>query len=502
MQLFHSLLTWFIKQRIGQIEHFLKNPLDVQEELCIKLIKKAKNTSWGELYDYGSINSIKAYKERVPLQDYESIKPHIKRLMHGEQNVLWPSKITWFAKSSGTTNDKSKFIPVSKEAFEDCHFKGAKDLMSMYCNNNPDTKLFAGKGLIMGGSHQINQLNAESYYGDVSAVIMQNMPFLAQLIQTPERSVALLEDWEEKIEKIMENCMEENVTHVVGVPTWTIVLIKQMLERTGKSNLLEIWPNLELYIHGGVSFKPYQEQFRDLIPSSGMHYLETYNASEGFFGIQDQNRAHDMLLMLDYGIFYEFLPVEEMGSDSPHTLQLDEVECGRNYAIVISTNAGLWRYTIGDTIKFTSINPFKIQVSGRVKHFINAFGEEVIVDNTDRALAQACHECGAIVKDYTVAPIYISGEEKGGHEWLIEFETEPTDIAKFTEILDAKLKSVNSDYEAKRHKDIALKLPVVHSLSEGTFYEWLRSKGKLGGQHKVPRLSNNRDYVEQILEFA
>jgi len=502
VQLFNSLLTWFIKQRISQIEFFLDHPHEVQDELRQKLIKKAQGTTFGQKYGFASIKNISDFKNNIPLHDYDSIKPYVENMMRGAQNVLWPTKISWFAKSSGTTNDKSKFIPVSKEAFEDCHYKGGKDLMSLYCNNNPDTSLFAGKGLILGGSHQINQLNSDSYYGDVSAVMMQNMPFLAQLIQTPDLSVALMDDWEEKIEKIMQSSMKENVTHLVGVPTWTMVLIKEMLKRTGKKDLTEIWPNLELYIHGGVSFTPYAEQFKELIPANNMNFIETYNASEGFFGIQDSNDANDMLLMLDYGIFYEFIPIEDMGSDNPRTFQLHEVDVDTNYAIVISTNAGLWRYMIGDTIKFTSLKPFKIQVSGRVKHYINAFGEEVIVDNTDRALAKACNLMSADVKDYTVAPIYFSGAEKGGHEWLIEFEKEPADLHEFTKVLDAELKAVNSDYEAKRHKDIALSLPVVHSVNPGTFYEWLRSKGKLGGQHKVPRLSNNRDYLEEILELV
>jgi len=422
--------------------------------------------------------------------------------MKGEHNILWPTKISWFAKSSGTTSDKSKYIPVSKETFEDCHIKGGKDLMSIYCNNNADTKIFSGKGLILGGSLQDNELDSESQCGDVSAVMMQNMPFLAQFIRTPDLSVSLLEDWEEKIEKICELTINENVSNIVGVPTWTLVLLKKICEKTGKRNLMEIWPNLELYVHGGVSFTPYKEQFQQLLQSKELQYYETYNASEGFFGIQDRADADDMLLMLDYGIFYEFLPLEDLNNDHPRTLQLDEVEVDKNYALILSTNAGLWRYTIGDTIKFTSINPFKIQVTGRTKHFINAFGEEVIVDNTERALTLACQKTGAVVKEYTVAPVYITGHDKGCHEWLIEFETPPNDLAHFTTILDDSLKDINSDYEAKRFKDIALKMPIIHSIEKGTFYNWLKSKGKLGGQYKVPRLANDRKYVDELLTFA
>lgn len=500
--LFNSILTWFVRLRIDQIEHFIKNPLEVQKEVFQKLILSAKNTEWGKKFDYSSIKTMHDFKNRVPLQDYDSLKPYINRIMEGEQNVLWNSEITWFAKSSGTTSDKSKFIPVSKEALEECHYKGGKDLMSIYCNNNPDTQIFAGKGLIMGGSSQVNQLNPNSFYGDVSAVIMSNMPFLASLIRTPDLSIALMDNWDEKIEKIARTTIKENVTHIVGVPTWTIVLIKRIFELTGKNNLNNIWENLELYIHGGVSFTPYRDQFQQLISSQKMNYLETYNASEGFFSIQNENKAEDMLLMLDYGIFYEFIPAENFGREHPKSLQLDEIETNINYVVVISTNAGLWRYVIGDTIKFTSISPFKIQVTGRTKHFINAFGEEVIIDNADKAISETVKLTGAKVKEYTVAPIYLSGKSKGGHEWLIEFEKEPDDIGHFAKILDDQLKSINSDYEAKRFKDMALTMPVIRKMKENTFYNWLKSKGKLGGQNKVPRLSNDRKYVDDLLQFA
>lgn len=500
--IFNTFLTWFVRQRIDQIEFFIKNPMEAQQKVFLDLITKAKNTEWGKKFHYQTIKTIKDFKNRIPIQDYETLKPFINRMMKGEQNILWNSEISWFAKSSGTTSDKSKFIPVSEEAMGDCHFKGSRDLMSIYCNNNPDTKIFGGKSLIMGGSSQVNQMNEKSYYGDVSAVMMSNMPFIVNILKTPDLSIAMMENWDEKIKKIAQNTVKEDVTNIVGVPTWTLVLIKRIFEITGKKNLSEVWQNLELYIHGGVSFTPYREQFEKLISSPKMKYYETYNASEGFFGIQNENNAEDLLLMLDYGIFYEFLPMEEIGKENAKTLQLDEVELNKNYAIVISSNAGLWRYKIGDTVKFTSLSPFKIQVTGRTKHFINAFGEEVIIDNSDKAIAEASKKTKSVVREYTVAPIYFSEKSQGGHEWLIEFEKEPNDLNEFTKILDESLKAVNSDYEAKRFKNMALQIPLIRKMKDGTFYNWLKSKGKLGGQNKVPRLSNDRKFVEEILNFS
>ncbi|MBP7398984.1 MAG: GH3 auxin-responsive promoter family protein [Chitinophagales bacterium] len=463
------------------------------------LVQTAKDTNWGQRFDYTSIKTFSDYQNRFPVQDYDFFKTEIERIMKGEDNVLWPGTTSWFAKSSGTTSDKSKFIPVTKVSLDDCHFKGSRDLLAMYLTNQPESNLFAGKGLVMGGSHQVNQLNEYSRFGDVSAVMMQNLPIFAHLVKTPNLSIALMSEWEEKIEKMAQHTVKQNVTHIAGVPTWTIVLIRRLFEITGKNNLRDVWPNLELYIHGGVSFKPYREQFNQLIRGDDMNYIETYNASEGFFAFQDRLKADDMLLILDNGIFYEFIPVEEFDKEFPRTISLAEVEVGKNYGLVISTNAGLWRYKVGDTIRFTSTHPFRVQVSGRIKHFINAFGEEVIVDNSDEAVRKACLATGAIIKDYTAAPIYFSGEGKGGHEWIIEFDKQPNDIKIFTEVLDNTLQSINSDYEAKRYKNIALELPVIHIAPQGTFYNWLKSRGKLGGQHKVPRLSNERNYIEEIL---
>lgn len=501
MAIVNSIFTWYMKKRIHQIELFMKYPLDVQEEWLHSLISSAKHTEWGKLYDYKSILTVNQFKERVPIQNYDTLKPYIERMLKGEQNILWPSEIKWFAKSSGTTSDRSKFIPVSEEALEECHFKGGKDMLSIYCNNRPNTQIFTGKGLVLGGSHQINQLCDNIHYGDLSAVLIKNLPMWAEYYRTPDISIALMDNYEHKIEKMAQATISENVTNISGVPTWTIVLAKKVLEITGKNNLLEVWPNLELYFHGAVNFNPYRQQFKELIPSKKMYYLETYNASEGFFGIQDQDNSEELLLMLDYGIYYEFLPLENIDEKEPQTLSLEQVELHKNYAIIISTNAGLWRYLIGDTVQFTSLAPFRIKITGRTKHFINAFGEEVIIDNAENALAKACQITNAKIKDYTACPIYFKGEEVGGHEWIIEFETQPTNFEQFIDVMDQTLREVNSDYDAKRFKDMALRRPKVHNAPINTFYNWLKFKGKLGGQHKVPRLANNREYVDEILTF-
>lgn len=501
MAIVNSIFTWYMKKRIHQIELFMKYPLDVQDEWLHSLISSAENTEWGKLYDYKSILTVQQFKERVPIQNYDTLKPYIERMLQGEQNILWPSEIKWFAKSSGTTNDRSKFIPVSEEALEECHFKGGKDMLSIYCNNRPDAQMFTGKSLVLGGSHQINQLCEDIHYGDLSAVLIKNLPIWAEYYRTPDMSIALMDNYEVKMDRMAEATIKENVTSISGVPTWTIVLAKKVMELTGAKNLLEVWPNLEVYFHGAVNFTPYREQFKELVPSSEMYYLETYNASEGFFGIQDQSNSEELLLMLDYGIYYEFLPLEHLDDENPKTLSLDQVELHKNYAVIISTNAGLWRYMIGDTVHFTSIHPFRIKITGRTKHFINAFGEEVIIDNAENALTKACAVTNAKIKDYTACPIYFSGEEAGGHEWIIEFEQQPTDFEQFVDVMDQTLREVNSDYDAKRFKDMALRRPKVHNAPKDTFYNWMKNRGKLGGQHKVPRLANNREYVDEILKL-
>jgi len=501
MALLNSIFTWFMKKRIHQIELFMKYPHDVQEEWFQSLIATAEATEWGKKYDYTSILTPEIFKERVPIQDYDDIKGYVDRMIKGEQNILWPSDIKWFAKSSGTTSDRSKFIPVSEEALEECHFQGGKDMLTIYCHNRPENRVFTGKSVVIGGSSQINNFSPDSYYGDLSSILIRNLPFWAEFKRTPNMEVTLNPNFEEKIEQIAQITLKENVTSLAGVPTWNIVMAKRILEITGKDNLLEIWPNLEFYGHGGVSFKPYREQFQKLIPSENMYYLENYNASEGYFGLQDQSDSEDLLLMLDYGIYYEFLPTERMQEENPSTLRLDQVELGKNYALIISTNAGLWRYKIGDTIKFTSLSPYRFQISGRTKQYINTFGEEVIVDNAEQALAEASKLTQARIKDYTAGPVYFKDAQAGAHEWVIEFEQQPNDFKRFCEILDAKLREINSDYDAKRFKDMALRQPIVHNAPVDTFYKWMKSRGKLGGQNKVPRLSNNREYIEPLLKL-
>jgi hypothetical protein len=503
MALINSVLSWLMKQRIHQMELFMKYPHEVQFDWFSQLLSQAKNTEWGRIYDYKSITRPEEFKSRVPLNDYESIKPYVERLRKGEQNILWPTEIKWFAKSSGTTGAKSKFIPVSEEALEECHFKGGKDLLSIYCNNHPETLLFDGKGIAMGGSRQVMEVSNDSFYyeGDLSAIIIQNLPFWVEFRRTPNLSIALMDEWEQKIERMAAETIGHDVTSASGVPSWTLLLFRRVLEMTGKSNILEVWPRFELFIHGGVNFLPYRDQFSRLLPSPKVNYLETYNASEGFFGIQDRDLADDMLLMLDYGIYYEFLPLDQLGKTGAETRSLDQVETDVNYAMVISTNAGLWRYMIGDTVTFTTLNPYRIKITGRTRNFINAFGEEVIIDNAEKALAIACEKCQAIVSEYTAGPVYFKDGNRGAHEWLIEFEQPPADLGYFINTLDNALKSLNSDYEAKRYHDMILGEPIIRIMLAGTFYAWLKMKSRLGGQHKVPRLSNDRKYIEEILQM-
>jgi len=487
--------------RLWRIENWSNHPVAAQREVLQDLVTAAQYTTFGRKYHFSKLFSLKEFKKNVPIHEYDNLKPYILRMMDGEKNVLWNTPVTWFAKSSGTTSDKSKFIPISDESLQDNHFKASKDLLSNYYKNFPSSDLLTGKGLVVGGSHQISKVNEEIQYGDLSAVLMQNSPFWGQWIRTPELSVALLDEWEEKIEKLAQVTAEENVTSLAGVPTWTLLLLKRILEIKGKTTIKEVWPNLELYINGGVSFVPYKEQF-DKIIGGKINYLEIYNASEGFIAAQVNPDDDGMLLFTEHGVFYEFMPVEEYGNEDPKTVGLNNVVVGKNYALVISTTGGLWRYLIGDTVQFTNINPYKIKITGRLKHYMNAFGEEVIVDNSDHAIAHAAEKTNAIVNDYTAAPVYFTENNNGAHEWLIEFGKEPDDLDTFIVELDTALKNINSDYEAKRHKSIALRLPIVHNLPVGTFTEWLRSKGKLGGQHKVPRLSNERDILEEILTLS
>lgn len=504
MGLFNSIINFFLENRIHEIERFCERPLEVQSLVFKELIHKAKGTEWGRLYGYTDELSIREFQQRVPISTYETLFPYIERMLRGEQNILWPSPIEWFSKSSGTTNDRSKYIPVSAEALEDTHLKAGRDMICLYITQfNTNSKVFEGKSLSIGGTHGPNPWNPETSVGDVSAIIVQNLPLWAEYARAPAREIFLLPKWEEKIAQMLLTCADENITNLSGVPTWMVVVLQRMVEHTGKKNILEVWPNLEVFLHGAVAFDPYRDLFKQLIPKPDFHYLELYNASEGFFGIQDSPSRHDLLLLLDHGVFYEFVPIEELDRAHPIALTLDQVQLERNYALLISTNAGLWRYLIGDTIKFTSLSPFRFKITGRTKQFINAFGEELMVENADRAITEACKATEASIVDYTAAPKYLDGQgNKGGHEWLIEFERDPKDLALFAKVLDDTLRKVNSDYDAKRYQDIALQMPQVKPLPRGVFYAWLKSKQKLGGQHKVPRLSNDRKYVDEILDFS
>lgn len=497
LPIINSIASWILKKRIHQIELFMKYPNEVQEELLFALLKTSENTFIGRQYDFNSIKNYQTFSERVPVSTYEDLEPMIEQTRKGMQNIFWPTSIKWFAKSSGTTNAKSKFIPVSSEALENCHYKASKDLLSLYLNNNEDSQLFVGKSLRLGGSKELYEDN-NTFFGDLSAILIDNMPIWAEFSSTPSNRVSLMGDWEVKLMAIVQETIAEDVTSLAGVPSWMLVLLNKVLEETGKNNLLEVWPNAEVYFHGGVSFDPYREQYKKLFPKSDFNYYEIYNASEGFFAIQDLNNSNELLLMLDYGIFYEFIPMDTYGTPEEKAIRLAEVELFKNYAIVITTNSGLWRYLIGDTVRFTSLNPYRIRVSGRTKHYINVFGEELIVENTDQALSKTCLELGCQIVDYTVAPIFMDGKQKGAHEWMIEFSNPPKDITHFATILDQTLQSLNSDYEAKRYNNMTLNPLVINVARPNLFYDWLKEHDKLGGQHKIPRLSNERTYLEYL----
>lgn len=500
LPIINSIASWVLKQRIHQMELFFKYPNEVQEELLMDLIRSCENTFLGKQYDFSSIKTYHTFQERVPVSTYEDLEPLIERTRKGEQNVFWQEPIKWFAKSSGTTNAKSKFIPVSNQALEDCHYKAGKDLLCLYLNNNENSNLFTGKSLRLGGSKQLYEDN-NTFFGDLSAILIDNMPFWAEFSSTPSNKTSLMSEWETKLLAIVNETKVENVTSFAGVPSWMLVLLNKVLEETGKTNLLEVWPNLEVYFHGGVSFDPYREQYKKILPKDSFKYYEIYNASEGFFAIQDLNHSNDLLLMLDYGIFYEFIPMDTFGTSQQKTIRLAEVELHKNYAVVITTNSGLWRYLIGDTVRFTSLQPYRIRVTGRTKHHINVFGEELMVENTDMAIAKTCKATQTEVKDYTVAPIFMQEKEKGAHEWIIEFQKQPEDLEQFSKILDETIQSLNSDYEAKRYNNMTLNPLKINIARENLFYDWLKEQDKLGGQHKVPRLSNSREYLENLLQL-
>lgn len=494
-----KIISRAFDSRLKEIDLYTSQSGDIQHRVLTRLLGEAANTEWGKKYDYKTIRNYNDFKNRLPIQTYEEVKPYVERMRAGEQNLLWPSEIRWFAKSSGTTNDKSKFLPVSKEALQDIHYRGGKDAAALYFRINPESRFFSGKGLILGGSLSPNLNSNHSMVGDLSAILIQNVSPAINFVRVPSKKIALMDEWESKIEAITNSTIHTNVTSLSGVPSWYLVLIKRILAKTGKQTLEEVWPNLEVFFHGGVAFTPYREQYKQVIHKPDMRYMETYNASEGYFGTQNDLSDPAMLLMIDYGIFYEFMPLEEMDKENPQVYCLEEVELNKNYALIISTSCGLWRYMIGDTVKFASKNPYKFVITGRTKHFINAFGEELIVDNAEKALAKTCAVTGAQIAEYSAAPVFMNEQAKCRHQWLIEFAKMPDSIQKFAAILDATLKEVNSDYEAKRWKDIALQPLEVVTARKGLFHEWLAKKGKLGGQHKVPRLSNNREYIEDML---
>jgi len=496
----NSIASFILKKRIHQMELFLKYPHEVQEELLFSLLKQAENTFIGKQYEFNSIHNYKTFAERVPVSTYEELEPLIERTRKGEQNIFWNTSIKWFAKSSGTTNAKSKFIPVSTEALENCHYKASKDLLCLYLNNNEDSQMFTGKSLRLGGSKQLYE-NNNTFFGDLSAILIDNMPIWAEFSSTPSSSISLMGDWESKMPAIINETINENVTSLAGVPSWMMVLLNKTLEQTGKENMLDIWPNAEVYFHGGVNFDPYREQYKKLFPKDNFQYYEIYNASEGFFALQDLNNSNDLLLMLDYGIFYEFIPMDTFGQPTQKVIRLNDVELNKNYAVVITTNSGLWRYMIGDTIRFTSLNPYRIRVTGRTKHHLNVFGEELMVENTEMALTATCKELNCEIIDYTVAPIFMDGRKKGAHEWMIEFKTLPENTKAFSELLDKNLQNLNSDYEAKRYNNMTLNPLVLNVARPKLFYDWLKDNDKLGGQHKIPRLSNDRNYMEQLLRM-
>lgn len=504
MKLLNSFLGWYFRRRIPTLRNYWQEPQNTQDPLLMALLRKSAQTEWGKKYDFKSIRTVAEFQKRVPISAYENLAPYIERMIKGEANVLYSGLVPAFSKSSGTTNDKSKFIPVSTDALYGCHLKGTMDVSSWWYQNNPQSKWFAnGQALVMGGSWRVHSEKPRIISGDVSALMMQYMPFYAKYVQALDSSVLLLSDWEEKIARMVRAlAVNPNVTNISGVPTWTLVLMRQLLDFTGKSNCLELFPRFEVYMHGGVNFEPYRSQFQKLFPSDKVQYRNIYNASEGFFAAQIDKDDDNMLMLMDNGVFFEFLPLEDLANPDARALTVREVEIGKPYALIITTNAGLWRYLIGDVVEFTQLLPHKIRIAGRTQQFINVFGEELMVNNTDQALSLVCQKHNAQIAEYTAAPIFLEEGQKGGHEWLIEFLEPPANLAVFAADLDAQIQRLNSDYEAKRHKDIALLPLTLHSIPKDTFHNWLKSKGKLGGQHKVPRLSNSRKYLSEILEFC
>lgn len=501
MDILTQMISLLFRHRQTEIGRFGQDIDHIQRKQLHALLSTARKTEWGLKYDYKSIRSYSDFCQRLPLQTYDEIKPYVTRMINGERNILWPSVVRWYAKSSGTTNDKSKFLPVTPEILKGCHYKGGFDCVAIYLRNNPESRFFSKKGLILGGSHSPSPLNSEAHQGDLSAVLLQNLNPLVNLIRVPKKPIILMDEWESKIKAIVENTWNKDVNSLSGVPSWMLVLIKAVLKKTGREYLTDVWPNLEVFFHGGIAFTPYRQQYEQLITSPNMHYMETYNASEGFFGLQDDPSDPSMSLMVDYDVFYEFIPMDEFGTDNPTVVPLQGVEIGKNYAMVITTSCGLWRYLIGDTVMFTSKNPYKFVITGRTKYFINAFGEELIMDNAEKGLKYACDKTGAQVAEYTAAPVFMDSNAKCRHQWLIEFSKEPASLDEFATLLDQHLQEINSDYEAKRFHDVTLQHLEIVKARPNLFNDWLKSKGKLGGQHKIPRLSNSRKNIDEMLQM-
>lgn len=497
--LVNKVMEILMKKRMRQIENFIKHPIETQENILFNNLSIARNTEYGNLFKFNEIDQLREFQARVPLVTYEDFEPYIEKARRGIPDVSWQGKIKWFAKSSGTTNAKSKFIPISDVSLEECHYNAGKMMFAIYLNNHPDTEIFKNKNLRLGGSSELYQ-EYDTLFGDLSAILIDNLPFYAELRNTPNRQISLMSEWETKMKAISNAVINEDIGCLTGVPSWMLVLLHKILEETGKEKLDEVWPMLEVFFHGGISFKPYKENYEALTHKK-LNFYEIYNASEGFFAVQDQSDSKEMLLLLDNGIFYEFIPMEEFDSADPKVITLEDVEIGKNYALVITTNGGLWRYVIGDTIKFTSKDPFRILVTGRTKHFINVFGEELIIENAEEGIRRVCKQTNAVIKEFTAGPIFMQGNEKGAHEWVIEFEKKPDDMDLFATILDEALQELNSDYEAKRYKNMTLNPLKLNVARENLFFDWMKSRGKLGGQNKVPRLSNTREYLDGLLKM-
>ncbi len=501
IHIINRIATAYFSAHEKSVRRIMSHPIDCQKQCFDYLIKSAAKTDYGKKYDYNTVKQYDTFRQRVPVNDYNTLYPYIERMIMGEKDVLWKGKTTWFSKSSGTSGSKSKFIPVSWDSLVKCNYKGGKDTFALYLNNRPDSKLFTGKYLSLSGSWRNFDMNSKAYCGDVSAILLNFIPRWGHFFRTPSKEIALMSDWNEKVEEYAQYTRKQNVTSMAGVPSWILMIIRRVLELEKAENLSAVWPKLELFMHGGVNFTPYVDQYKTLIPDENMYYQQVYNASEGYFAAQDVTHAEDMLLFLNNGVFYEFIPLHEFGMENQHALSLEEVKTGVNYVMVISTNAGLWRYVIGDVVQFTSCNPYRIIITGRTTHFINAFGEELMVDNAEKALKVACQQTNAIISEYTAAPVYLESNTKATHEWLIEFKKKPSDMNLFVDILDKELMKLNSDYEAKRSDNILLQRPIVQSIPQGTFVSWLASRGKLGGQFKITRLSNDRKIIEEIKQL-